>query len=173
MLGMLSYWLGLTDWISNFSPLPGLSGILAATASSYPILACVCTIYSQVMSDDPKRFMVHETEMLFLSEEQKYETPYFEAICVYSLYIVWVVFLGFSGMLYWYLSRHDLFLCLYCLPLQSTDLPRDMRGLTMMHHPGTFPEGWRALHTFKNKGKFLLMFSFTAKQVTFNFLNSP
>ncbi|XP_045771377.1 odorant receptor 45b-like isoform X1 [Maniola jurtina] len=71
--------------------------ILAVTASSYPVLACACTIYSQMLSDDPKRFMVHETAMIFLTEEQKYQTPYFEAISIYSLYIVWVVFLGFSG----------------------------------------------------------------------------
>lgn len=168
MLGMLSYWLGLTDWLFNFSSFPGFPGILAVTASSYPILACVCTIYSQVMSEDPKRFMVHETEMLFLSEEQKYESPYFEAICVYSLYIVWVVFLGFSGMLYWYIFLTTTSFCVFIIVcLYRADLSRDKRGLTMTHHPGTFPEGWRASHTFKNKGRFLLLFSFTAKQVTF------
>ncbi|CAH2254654.1 jg4486 [Pararge aegeria aegeria] len=72
-------------------------GILAATASSYPILACVCTIYSQVLSNDPKRYMVHETELIFVTEEKKYETPYFEAMSIYTLYVIWIIFLGFAG----------------------------------------------------------------------------
>ncbi|XP_023951364.2 uncharacterized protein LOC112055468 [Bicyclus anynana] len=72
-------------------------GILSVTASSYPLLACACTVYSQLASVAPTRYMVHETEMIYLTEEQKYETPYFEAICVYSLYIVWVIFVGFAG----------------------------------------------------------------------------
>ncbi|XP_050346573.1 odorant receptor 4-like [Nymphalis io] len=71
--------------------------IMAITASSYPVLAAACTIYSMIYSDNPRRFMVHEVSIIFLTQEQKYESPYYELIALYSIFIVWIVFIGFTG----------------------------------------------------------------------------
>ncbi|XP_047529453.1 odorant receptor 4-like [Vanessa atalanta] len=71
--------------------------IMSLTACSYPVLAGVCTIYSMMFSDNPRRFMVHEIEVFYLTAEQKYESPYFELIAFYSIFVVWVVFIGFTG----------------------------------------------------------------------------
>ncbi|CAG9584323.1 unnamed protein product [Danaus chrysippus] len=52
--------------------------VLLVTTASYPVLAGACTIYSQLFSDDPRRYMVHELKAIIISEEQKYQSPYFE-----------------------------------------------------------------------------------------------
>nr|AQQ73500.1 olfactory receptor 19 [Heliconius melpomene rosina] len=71
--------------------------ISLATSLSYPVLATVCTIYSQLYSENPRRFMVHEVAVMFLTEEQKYESPYFELFAIFSTYTVFVIFVGFTG----------------------------------------------------------------------------
>ncbi|XP_026497968.2 odorant receptor 4-like [Vanessa tameamea] len=71
--------------------------IMSVTASSYPVLAGVCTLYSMMFSDNPRRFMVHEMEVFYLTTEQKYESPYFEILAIYSIFVVGVVFIEFTG----------------------------------------------------------------------------
>lgn len=71
--------------------------IMGTTALSYPVLAGVCTIYSALFSENPRRFMVHEIKIIFLTEDQKYESPFFEIIAAYSIFIVWAIFIGFTG----------------------------------------------------------------------------
>ncbi|XP_045448987.1 odorant receptor 4-like [Melitaea cinxia] len=71
--------------------------IMGTTALSYPVLASVCTIYSALFSENPRRFMVHEIKIIFLTEDQKYDSPFFEMIAAYSIFVVWVIFIGFTG----------------------------------------------------------------------------
>ncbi|XP_050670635.1 uncharacterized protein LOC126969322 [Leptidea sinapis] len=53
------------------------------------------TVYSQ-FTDEPRLYMVHETILPFI-DHKKYTSPYFEIIAVYSLHIVWLIFVGFTG----------------------------------------------------------------------------
>lgn len=71
--------------------------VLLVTTASYPVLAGACTIYSQLFSDYPRRYMVHELKAILISEEQKYQSPYFEIVSLYTMYIVIFLFIGFTG----------------------------------------------------------------------------
>ncbi|XP_061377339.1 odorant receptor 85c-like isoform X2 [Danaus plexippus] len=71
--------------------------VLLVTTASYPVLAGACTIYSQLFSDHPRRYMVHELKAILISEEQKYQSPYFEIVSLYTMYIVIFLFIGFTG----------------------------------------------------------------------------
>ncbi|XP_041972111.1 odorant receptor 2a-like [Aricia agestis] len=70
-------------------------GVLYATAVSYPSLAVVSTIYSQLFSDSPERFMFHEVRYWFVDMETQYSTPFFEYFNIYELYIIFIVTFGF------------------------------------------------------------------------------
>nr|WKF54464.1 olfactory receptor 19 [Heliconius charithonia charithonia] len=71
--------------------------VALVTSLSYPVLATVCTIHSQLFSESPRRYMVHEVAVIFLTEEQKFDSPYFELFAIYTTYIVFVIFVGFTG----------------------------------------------------------------------------
>ncbi|XP_041976524.1 uncharacterized protein LOC121731235 [Aricia agestis] len=70
---------------------------IAITASSYPVLATVFTVHSQLLTDTPKSYMVHDCYVIFLSDEQRFQTPYFEMFNVFAMTTVWLIFIGFTG----------------------------------------------------------------------------
>ncbi|XP_038212270.1 putative odorant receptor 92a [Zerene cesonia] len=69
--------------------------IIGSASASFPLLACVLTVYSY-FTENPRKYMIHETIMPFI-DDKKYSSPFFEIQAVYSLYIVWLVFVGYTG----------------------------------------------------------------------------
>ncbi|XP_041978634.1 odorant receptor 30a-like [Aricia agestis] len=68
---------------------------IASTLLSFIVLALGFTVYSQVFSATPRKYMIHECRLISLAEGEQYLTPYYELFAAYSVYVLWEVFVGF------------------------------------------------------------------------------
>ncbi|CAF4953733.1 unnamed protein product [Pieris macdunnoughi] len=75
--------------------------MVICTGLAFILLAFLLTLLSQ-FTEEPRKYMIHES-LIPIIEELKYETPYFEILTVYGIYIVTIVviaYTGFDGLFY-------------------------------------------------------------------------